>query len=187
MNGNEWAATLTLPVSPTRDHVLGPPDAPYEVVEYGDYQCPFCRAANEQVAAVTARMRDQVRYAYRHFPLSTIHPFAQLAAEAAESAGAQGKYWDMHDLLFENQDRLGLAAIFMLAEEIGLDSDAFRDALENRRYAPKVREDFMSGARSGVAGTPTFFVNGVRHDAGYDAPSLIRALIGASPQPHTAR
>ena len=166
---------LTVPVS-ERDHVLGPATAPVTLVEYGDYECPFCGAAHKSVEQVLQVMGNDLRFAFRHFPLSQIHPHAYQAAEAAEAAGAQGRFWEMHDLLFENQDRLGLRDLIGYAGALGLDLERFVTDLRGHAHAGRLREDFLSGVRSGVNGTPTFFVNGLRHDGGYDVEVLLEAL-----------
>jgi protein-disulfide isomerase len=166
---------LTVPVS-ERDHVRGPSTAPLTMLEYGDYECPYCGAAHPIVKQVERLLEGDLRFAYRHFPLSGIHPHAYQAAEAAEAAGAQGRFWEMHDLLFEHQDRLGTQDLFGYAEALGLDLARFTRELESHAHAPRLREDFLSGVRSGVNGTPTFFINGVRHNGGYDLPTLVEAL-----------
>jgi protein-disulfide isomerase len=166
---------LTAPVS-ERDHVLGPATAPVTLVEYGDYECPYCGAAHRSVEQVLRVMGDDLRFVFRHFPLSQIHPHARQAAEAAEAAGAQGRFWEMHDLLFENQARLGLRDLIAYAGALDLDLERFVTDLRGHAYAGRLREDFLSGVRSGVNGTPTFFVNGIRHDGGYDAEALLDAL-----------
>jgi len=169
---------LTVPVS-ERDHVLGPATAPVTLVEYGDFECPFCGAAHRSVEQVLGVMGNDVRFAFRHFPLSQIHPHAYQAAEAAEAAGAQGRFWEMHDLLFEHQDRLGLRDLIGYAGALDLDLERFVADLRGHANAGRLREDFLSGVRSGVNGTPTFFVNGIRHDGGYDPEALLDALRGA--------
>jgi protein-disulfide isomerase len=166
---------LTVPVS-DRDHTIGPATAPVTMVEYGDYECPYCGLAHPAVQEVIRAMGDQLRFAYRHFPLAQIHPHAFGAALAAEAAGAQGAFWPMHDALFENQDRLDTRSLVAYAKALGLDVGRFVNDLEQRTFESKVREDFMSGVRSGVNGTPSFFINGVRHNGGYDAPSLLAAV-----------
>ena len=166
---------LTVPVS-ERDHVRGPATTPLTLLEYGDYECPFCGAAHPIVKQVERLLEGDLRFAYRHFPLRQIHPHAYQAAEAAEAAGAQGRFWEMHDLLFEHQDRLDTPDLITYAKELGLDLARFGHDLETHTHAPRLREDFLSGARSGVNGTPTFFINGVRHNGGYDLPSLVEAL-----------
>ncbi len=166
---------LTVPVS-ERDHVRGPSTAPLTMLEYGDYECPYCGAAHPIVKQVERLLEGDLRFAYRHFPLSEIHPHAYQAAEAAEAAGAQGRFWEMHDLLFEHQDRLGTQDLLGYAEALGLDLARFAHDLESHAHTPRLREDFLSGVRSGVNGTPTFFINGVRHNGGYDLPTLVEAL-----------
>lgn len=166
---------LTIPVG-DRDHVRGPATAPLTLVEYGDYECPYCGAAHAEVKRVLEELEDDLRFAYRHFPVTTIHPLAFQAAEAAEAAATEGRFWEMHDTLFENQDRLGFHDLVAYARALGLDLDAFVGELQHHVHAPRVREDFMSGVRSGVNGTPTFFINDVRHNGGWDADSLLVAL-----------
>jgi protein-disulfide isomerase len=172
MNMTEWKAMLVMPVSPTRDHIRGQMDAPVTLVEYGDYECPYCGAAHGIVNAILVRMGDQLCFVYRHFPLTTMHPHAQLAAEAA----AQGEFWAMHDLLFDNQQQLDAPYLLAYAKALGLDTGRFSTELAEHLHAPKVREDCMSGVRSGVNGTPTFYINGVRHDGSWDAGALMAAL-----------
>lgn len=171
---------LVLPVDPARDHIRGPETAPSTLVEYGDYECPYCGAAHPIVEEVRERMGDRLRFVFRHFPLTNIHPHAARAAESAEAAGAQGRFWEMHDRLFEYQDALEDADLLAHAAAVGLDLVRFARELDAGVHAPRVREDFMSGVRSGVNGTPTFFVNGIRHDGAYDAESLVRAIQRAS-------
>ena len=168
---------LTVPVG-ERDHVVGPETAPVTLVEYGDYECPFCGAAHATLEQVRHVMGNDLRFAYRHFPLTQIHPHAYQAAEAAEAASAQGRFWEMHDLLFANQDRLGLRDLIGYAGALDLDLERFVTDLRGHAYAGRLREDFLSGVRSGVNGTPTFFVNGMRHDGGYGLEALLEALRG---------
>jgi protein-disulfide isomerase len=169
------AATLTLPVG-QRDHIQGPADAAVTLVEYGDYECPHCGRAYPIIKEVQKRMGRRLRFVYRNFPLRESHPHAQHAAEAAEAAGAQGKFWEMHDRLFERQFALDDEYLIEYAGDLGLDVDRFRGELAGRAYEPRVREDFRSGVRSGVNGTPTFFINGVRHDGAWDVETLIAAV-----------
>ena len=176
MSTTMWKAVPALPVSPARDHIRGPVDAPVTLIKYGDYQCPYCALAHTVVDAIQARAGKELCFVYRHFPMTTVHPHAEPAAEAAEAAGAQGKFWLMHDLLFENQERLAMPYLLAYAESLGLDSEQFSRDAAARAYATKIREDFMSGIRSGVNGTPTFFINGVRHDGAWDAPTLWAAI-----------
>jgi protein-disulfide isomerase len=176
MSTTTWKSALTLPVSPARDHIRGPVNAPVTLVEYGDYECPYCAAAHPIVAAIMSQAGGVVRFAFRHFPLTTIHPHAEMAAEAAEAAAAQGRFWDMHDTLYANQQQLGSPALLAYASGLGLDVSRFGNAVAGHVHLPKISEDFMSGVRSGVNGTPTFFINGVRHDGSWDYPSLAIAV-----------
>ena len=176
MTTTYWIPELTMPLSPDRDHVRGPVDAAAELVEYGDYECPYCAAAHPVVEGLLADAGDTIRFAFRHFPLSTVHPHAERAAEAAEAAGAQGRFWPMHDLLFANQHRLGDRDLLTYARALDLDVDRFASELSTGVHLGRVREDLMTGVRSGVNGTPTFFTNGVRHDGPHDARSLAMAL-----------
>jgi protein-disulfide isomerase len=170
---------LTVPVS-GRDHVCGAAVARVTLLEYGDYECPFCGAAYSVLEQVMLIMGDEIQFAYRHFPLTQIHPHAQQAAEAAEAAAAQGRFWQMHELLFTHQDRLAPRDLLGYAQALELDASRFALELRSRTHAPRVREDFLSGIRSGVNGTPTFFINGVRHNGGYDLESLLGALGAAA-------
>jgi protein-disulfide isomerase len=166
---------LTVPVS-ERDHIRGPIDAPLTLLEYGDFECPHCGAAHPIVEEMRARLGRQLRFVYRHFPLTNIHPHAEPAAEASEAAGAQGRFWEMHDRLFENQDALEEEDLVAHADALGLDVEQLADELADGVHAPRVRQDFLSGVRSGVNGTPSFYINGVRHDGSYDLASLLGAL-----------
>ncbi len=159
------ASALTLPVA-GRDHIQGPVDAPIQLLEYGDYECPFCGAAYPVIKAVQKRLGDRLCFAFRNFPLNNSHPHAQHAAEAAEAAGAQGKFWEMHDLLFENQETLDDEDIADYAADLGLDATRLMNEIQAGTHTSRVREDFRSGARGGVNGTPTLFINGVRYESG---------------------
>jgi protein-disulfide isomerase len=170
------AQDLSVPVSPRRDHIRGSVDAPVTLLEYGDYECPYCGSAHEIINAIRARMRAQLCFVFRHFPLRTVHPHAELAAEAAEATGQQDKFWPMHDMLFENQKRLGAANLLAYAAALGLDLGEFGSELANRVHAPKVQDDLVSGIRSGIKGTPSFFINGMRHDGAWDLTTLLTAL-----------
>ena len=170
---------LTLPVS-ERDHAQGPANAPITLVEYGDYECPSCGQAYAIVKQLQQRLGERLRFVFRNFPLTQMHPHAQHAAEAAEVAGIQGKFWQMHDLLFENQRLLGDGPLREYAEAIGLNGVQFRAELHAHTAEGRVREDFLSGIRSGVNGTPTFFINGVRYEGGYDLEALLAALESAA-------
>jgi protein-disulfide isomerase len=176
MSTTRWGAALTVPVSEDRDHIQGPADAAVTVVEYGDYECPYCGAAYPIVKALQSRMGESLRFVFRNFPITTSHPHAEQAAETAESAAAQGRFWEMHHLLYENQARLRDPDLRGYAESLGLDVDRFDRELAEHVHATRVREDFMSGVRSGVNGTPTFYINGVRHDDSYDFETLLAAL-----------
>jgi len=167
---------LTVPVSDGRDHIQGSADAPVTLVEYGDYECPYCGAAYPIVKEVQARMGDRLRFVFRNFPITTSHPHAEQAAEAAEAAAAQGSFWDMHDALYENQKRLGDEDLRAYAEELGLDVERFAGELGEHVHEARVHEDFLSGVRSGVNGTPTFYINGVRHDDSYELETLLAAV-----------
>jgi protein-disulfide isomerase len=168
--------TLTVPVN-QRDHLRGSPDAPVVMVEYGDFECPHCAAAYPVVRKLERELPDTLAVVFRHFPLINVHAHAELAAEAAEAAGAQGKFWPMHDLLFEHQDALESKDLLKYAAAIGLDVKRFGRELADHTYLPKVRADMQSGLQSGVAGTPTFFINGVRHPGGYDEASLLASIM----------
>jgi protein-disulfide isomerase len=171
------AATARLkPPVGANDHVEGPAKAPVTLVEYGDYECPYCGQAYPVVKALQERLGKQLRFVFRNFPLSEAHPHAEHAAEAAEAAAAQGKFWEMHDHLYENQDALDDEDLVGYAKALGLDVPRFVREMEEHRYAERVREDFRSGVRSGVNGTPTFFINGARHDGPFDLGSLLAAI-----------
>jgi protein-disulfide isomerase len=167
--------SLTIPVGKD-DHVLGPADAPVTWVEYGDYECPSCGAAYPMIKAIQKRLGAKLRFVFRNMPLSEIHPNAEPAAEAAEAAAAQGKFWEMHDMLYEHQDELGPDLLRTLAKRLRLDMARFEEDLVARRFRDHVRRDFMGGVRSGVNGTPTFFVDGARYDGILDEQSLEAAL-----------
>lgn len=166
---------LADPADPDDDHVRGPREAPVTLVEYGDFECPYCGRAEAVVRELLAGFGD-LRYVWRHLPLPHVHPHAALAAEAAEAAAAQGRFWEFHDLLFEHQDALGFADLVRHARELGLDADRFADDLREHRHAGAVAEDVESADLSGVSGTPTFFVNGRRHHGAYDLATLTRAV-----------
>jgi protein-disulfide isomerase len=158
------------------DHTAGPEDAPVTLVEYGDYQCPACGAAYPMVKTIQKRLGGKLRFVFRNMPLNEIHPYAELAAEAAEAAAAQGKFWDMHDALYEHQEQLGPDLATILAKRLHLDIARFEEDLASRRFRERVKRDFLSGVRSGVNGTPTFFVDGLRYDGTLDERSLEAVL-----------
>lgn len=168
-------AALTQPVS-ADDHAEGAADAPLTLVEYGDYQCPYCGAAYPVVKRLQKTLGNKLRFVFRNFPLTQAHPYALIAAEAAEAAAMQGKFWEMHDLLFERQTFLGPDIIPRWAERIGLDLEKFGNDIKQGVVAQRLREDRQSGIRSGVNGTPTFFINGARYDGSPDYGSLLAAL-----------
>ena len=169
------SAMLTQPVS-TRDHTEGPDDAPLTLVEYGDYQCPYCGAAYPVVKRLQKTLGKKLLFVFRNFPLTQMHPYALIAAEAAEAAALQGKFWEMHDLLFEQQGFLEPDAIPVWAERLGLDLEKLGNDIAQGVVEGRIKEDRQSGIRSGVNGTPTFFVNGVRFDGSPDYGSLLVAL-----------
>jgi protein-disulfide isomerase len=176
MSTTQWGAALTLPVSEERDHIQGPTEAAVTLVEYGDYECPYCGAAYPIIKEVQSRMGERLRFVFRNFPITTSHPHAEQAAETAEAAAIQGRFWQMHDLLYENQRRLRVPDLRDYAERLALDVERFDRELTEHAHAARVREDFMSGVRSGVNGTPTFYINGARHDDSYDIDTMLAAL-----------
>jgi len=166
---------LSIAVS-AEDHIEGDRAAECSLVEYGDYECPHCGRAYPIVKRLQKHYGKHLSFVFRNFPLSQIHPWAEPAAEAAEFAGAHGRFWQMHDMLFENQGSLGEALFTQLAEALDLSSSQLQTALVEQTYRHRVRADFAGGARSGVNGTPTFFINGQRHNGSYDFDSLSVAL-----------
>jgi Na+/H+ antiporter NhaA len=175
---SETVTDLAVPVDPDRDHLRGPAGAPVTVVEYGDFECPYCGKAEPVVRELLADFGD-VRYVWRHLPLSDVHPNAELAAEASEAAATQGAFWEMHDLLLDHQGELRPRHLHAYAQQLGLDSERFRDDLQRHARAPRIEEDVDSADASGVTGTPTFFVNDRRHDGAYDIDSLSAAVKAA--------
>ncbi len=170
---SQGLAKLAVPVG-AADHVQGPKSAAVTLVEYGDYECVHCRAVHPIIRELQERLGDRVQYVFRHFPISSSHIHAQHAAEAAEAAGAQGKFWEMHNLLFEHGEALEDHHLVRYASELELDIERFEHEFSEHVYAKDVKEDFLSGVRSGVNGTPTFFINGVRYDGPWDFESLLR-------------
>jgi protein-disulfide isomerase len=164
------------------DHVQGPPNAEVTLLEYGDYQCPYCGEAHPIVKNVQAKFGSKLRYVFRNFPLTNVHPFAETGAEIAEAAGAQGKFWEMHDFLYEHQSKLSDPTFFLqyARERLGLDSERIARELSSHTYLSRIRSDFSSGVRSGVNGTPTFFINGLRHNGDYEFETLVEAIEGAA-------
>ena len=169
--------SLRVPVG-EHDHIQGDAGAICTLVEYGDYECPHCGRAYSILKRVQKHFGKRLRFAYRNFPLGEMHPHAESAAESAEFAGTKNKFWEMHDLLFENQQNLGPVLYFKLATQLGLQPEGLREALEKRAFAAKVKADFSGGVRSGVNGTPTFFINGERHDGPFEYEDLVGAIEG---------
>ncbi len=167
--------TLSNPVS-KEDHIQGSLDAPVVLVEYGDYQCPYCGQAYPIVKQLQQDFGNQLGFVFRNFPLSQMHEHAMHAAEAAELAADAGKFWEMHDSLYEDQENLGDMALVARAEKLGMDAKQFLANLESDSKEPKVKKDFMSGVESGVNGTPSFFINGVKYEGPWDYNSLKTVL-----------
>jgi protein-disulfide isomerase len=180
-------------VDDERDHIRGPMDAPVTLVEYGDFECPYCGRAEPIIRELLAGFGD-LRYVWRHLPLSDVHTHAQLAAEASEAAADQGRFWDMYDVLLSHQDALTGRDLVQDADELGLDVEEFRDHLRKRKGAGRIAEDVESADASTVSGTPTFFINGLRHYGAYDVDTLsaevkaarARAAAVAAPEPEPA-
>jgi len=166
---------LTLPVG-QRDHIQGLITAPVTLVEYGDYECPYCGSAYPIVKQVQKNLGNKLRFIFRNFPITQIHPHAQHAAEAAEAAAAQNKFWEMHDYLYEHQQALDDNHLEKYASKLRLDIIKFNHDMASHTYAQRVREDFLSGVRSGVNGTPTFYINGIRYDGSWDLETLLKTL-----------
>ena len=166
---------LRPPVSDS-DHIKGNPEAPIVLVKYGDFQCPHCARAHLVVTQMQRELGTDLKFVFRNFPLAKIHPEATLAAIAAEAAARQEKYWEMHDLIFENQDELGEELLFDIAQELQLDMDRFRLDLADPALAAKVEADFESGIRSGVNATPTFFINGEKYNDGWESDRMLKFI-----------
>ena len=173
--------TLTQPAS-AHDHAEGPADATLTLVEYGDYQCPYCGAAYPVVKRLQKTLGKKLRFVFRNFPLTQAHPYALITAEAAEAAALQGKFWEMHDLLFEEQHLLKPEIIPSWAKRIGLNLEQFGNDIKQGVVEKRIKEDRQSGIRSGVNGTPTFFINGIRYDGPHDYDSLLTALESLVPR-----
>jgi Na+/H+ antiporter NhaA len=173
---------LDPPVDPARDHIRGPVDAPLTLVEYADFECPFCGRATGMVKELRRRFGDDLRYVIRHLPLVDGHPHAELAAQAMEEAGAQGRFWEAHDKLFDHQDELEFEDLLGYSSKIGIDVEEMARALQDGRHLKRVQEDVMSAEASGARGTPTFFVNGRRHVGSYDAETLAAELEATRPR-----
>jgi protein-disulfide isomerase len=167
--------TLVVPVS-TDDHIRGNPNALVTLIEYGDYECPLCAMAHPITHQLMQHFGYRLCFIFRHFPLTQSHPHAEMAAEAAEFAGAHGRFWEMHDAIYENQATLGLPLLLALARRLGMSDMAIGFAIANSEYARKIQRDFLGGVRSGVNGTPTFFIGDRRHDGSWDYDSLADAV-----------
>jgi len=170
---------LAVPVG-EKDHAQGPASAPVTLVEYGDYECPYCGNAYPVVKRLQGEMGPRLRFVFRNFPLNTVHAHAGVAAQAAEAAAAQGKFWEMHDLLYEHQHDLAESDMVRYALKLGLEPYRFESDLSSEVFSKRVSDDFRGGVRSGVNGTPTFFINGVRYNGAYDYDSLKAALENAA-------
>ena len=175
MTQESGTSGLTLEVR-QRDHRRGPENAPVTLVEYGDYECPYCGKAYPIVKEIQRRLGDRLRFVFRNFPLAQSHPHAEHAAEAAEAAAVQEKFWEMHDYLFEHQQALDDGHLVQYAVALNLDKEMFMREMTEHVHTNRVHEDFMSGVRSGVNGTPTFFINGLRHDDSYELETLLTAI-----------
>ncbi|HWE14375.1 MAG TPA: Na+/H+ antiporter NhaA [Solirubrobacteraceae bacterium] len=175
VGGGQTIVDLAAPVDPARDHIRGPEDASVTLVEYGDLECPYCGRAEPVIRELLSDFGD-LRYVWRHLPLNDVHPHAQMASEASEAAGRQGRFWEMHDLMLSHQDELTLRAILGYAEQLGLDMEKFREHVRKRKGAAHIAEDVESADLSGVSGTPTFFINGHRHQDAYDVDTLSKAV-----------
>jgi len=166
-----------IPAVSARDHMQGPDNAPVTLVEYGDYQCPYCGEAHPVVKQLQKALGKKLRFVFRNFPLTRVHPYAWIAAEAAEAAALQGKFWEMHDFIFENQEMLEPEILPGWAKKLGLNIDQFASAVRQPGISKRIKEDEMSGMKSGVNGTPSFFINGVQYEGEQDYDSLRAALL----------
>jgi protein-disulfide isomerase len=171
-------ATLQIPVT-AADHSQGEANAPVTLLEYGDYECPACGAAYPIVKAVQKHFGKKLKFVFRNFPLTKLHPHAESAAEVAEFAGAHARFWEMHDALYENQEELGPPLYLALAKSLDLPAAELTKALEQHSFRQKVRADFAGGLKSGVNGTPTFYINGTRHDGSFELEDLVAAIDAA--------
>ncbi len=178
MSASTTTILPTLPVA-GRDHIQGLLDAPIQLLEYGDFECPFCGRAYPLVKEIQEELGARLCFAFRHFPMTTTHPHAQHAAEAAEAAGGQGRFWEMHDILLENQNALEDEDLARYASILDLDAQRLNAEILAGVHRPRVREDFRSGVRNGVNGTPTFFINGERYDGPHVREEMLASLAGA--------
>jgi len=168
--------SVLTPAVSARDHAQGLGDAPLTLVEYGDYQCPYCRMAYPIVKQLQKKLGKNLRFVFRNFPLTQSHPYAGIAAEVAEASELFGAFWPMHDMIYERQPELSPESLVVWAQELGIEEKKLEKAIEKPEIAKRIQEDRMSGIRSGVNGTPTFFINGIRFDGSPDYKSLLEAL-----------
>jgi protein-disulfide isomerase len=180
VSATNFEGLLTVPITPGRDHITGPAHPRVSLLEYGDFECPFCGLAYSVVEALRQTMRGQLLFAYRHFPITTSHRHAWKAAEASEAAAAQGQFWQYHRLLFTDQAGLDTYDLIARARVLGLDVGRFESELVRHVYSDRVQEDFLGGVRSGVQGTPTFFIDRVRYDGPPSYDAMLAALQGAA-------
>ncbi len=169
-------SSLSLSVNRNRDHIQGPDNAPVTLVEYGDYECTYCGQAYLIIKQVQNYFGDSLRFVFRNFPLTQVHPNAQKAAEAAEEAANQNKFWEMHDYLYEHQQALDDKHLEKYAKIVGLNLERFNEDMKNHTHISKIREDFLSGVQSGVNGTPSFYINDIRYDNSWDFDTLTQIL-----------
>ena len=170
---------LTLPVSSDRDHIQGRTSAPVTLIEYGDYECPYCGQAYPIIKEVQKQLGNKLRFVFRNFPLTEIHPHAEHAAEAAEAAAGQNRFWEMHDYIYEHQQALDDKHLEKYADNLGLNLAKFTNEMSSHVHAGRIREDFLSGIHSGVNGTPTFYINGIRYNDSWDLETLLERLRSA--------
>jgi protein-disulfide isomerase len=170
---------LTLPVSNDRDHIQGRTSAPVTLIEYGDYECPYCGQAYPIIKEVQEQLGNKLRFVFRNFPLTEIHPHAEHAAEAAEAAAVQNRFWEMHDYIYEHQQALDDKHLGKYADNLGLNLAKFNNEMSSHVHAGRIREDFLSGIHSGVNGTPTFYINGIRYNDSWDLETLLEGLRSA--------
>jgi len=170
---------LTLPVSSARDHIQGRTSAPVTLIEYGDYECPYCGQAYPIIKEVQKQLDNKLRFVFRNFPLTEIHPHAEHAAEAAEAAAGQNRFWEMHDYMYEHQHALDDKHLEKYADNLGLNLAKFNNEMSSHVHAGRIREDFLSGIHSGVNGIPTFYINGIRYNDSWDLETLLETLRSA--------
>src|SRR3982751_6320234 len=169
-------SSLSLPINRNRDYIKGPDTALITLVEYGDYECPYCGQAYPIIKQIQDYFGENLRFVFRNFPLTQVYPHAQRAAEAAEAAAAQNKFWNMHDYLYEHQQALDDKHLEKYAKIVGLDSERFDEDMNNHVHVIRIREDFLNGIQSGVNGTPSFYINETRYDGSWDFDTLVQTL-----------